>query len=117
VWGMRPHLYVQAGRVPATRFPTCTFLSGLVPWERIAPEDGTARYVVPGAWDLLMSDLERERPAVVLDASDDRLFGRGAYPPERFPRLLEFLRAHYEVAGRGSGGGDRVVVWRRRPGS
>jgi hypothetical protein len=117
VWGMRPHLYVQAARVPATRFPTCTFLSGLVPWERSAPEDDTARYVVPGAWDLLMSDLERERPAVVLDASDDRLFGRGAYAPDRFPRLLAFLHAHYEIAGRGSGGGDRVVIWRRRAGS
>jgi hypothetical protein len=114
VWGMRPHLYVHAARVPATRFVTGTFLSGLVPWERSAPADDTTRWVVPGAWDLLMRDLEAERPRFVLDASDDRLFGRGAYPPSRFPRLAAFLATHYDVAARESGGGDTVVVWRRR---
>jgi hypothetical protein len=115
VWGMRPHLYVHAARVPATRFVTGTFLTGLVPWERSAPEDDTSRWVVPGAWDLLMRDLEAERPRFVLDASDDRLFGRGAYPPTKFPQLAAFLVTHYDVAARESGGGDSVVVWRRRP--
>jgi hypothetical protein len=116
VWGMRPHLYVQAARVPATPFVTCTFLSGLVPWERSAPQDDTRRWIVPGAWDLLMRDLETDPPRFVLDASDDRLFGRGAYPPSDFPRLRAFLDARYEVVARESGGGDRVIVYGLRSG-
>jgi hypothetical protein len=113
VWGKRPHLYVYSGLVPATRFVTCTFLTGLVPWERVAPYDDTTPWIVPGSWDLLMQDLERERPRFVVDASKDHLFGDGAYAIDRFPRLKAFLDAGYEVAYE-VGTGDRMIVWRRR---
>jgi len=50
---------------------------------------------VPEAWDMLMTDLERSKPAYVLDTS------KGDYsydfPPEDFPRLWTFLSASYEV--------------------
>lgn len=114
VWGKRPHLYVYSGLVPATRFVTCTFLSGLVPWERVAPYEDTTRWIVPGSWDLLMEDLERERPRFVVDASQDHLFGDGAYAVDRFPRLKVYLDAGYEVAY-AFGTEDRMVVWERRP--
>lgn len=113
VWGKRPHLYVYSGLVPATRFVTCTFLSGLVPWERVAPHEDTTRWIVPGAWDLLLEDLERERPRFIVDASKDHLFGDGAYAVDRFPRLKSFLDAGYVVAY-DVGTGDRMVVWERR---
>ncbi len=113
VWGKRPHVYAYARRVPATRFVTCTFLTGLVPWERAAPDDDTTGWIVPGAWDLLMEDLERERPLFVVDAADDHLFGDGAYAIERFPRLHAFLQAGYAVDFE-AGEEDRLVVWRRR---
>ena len=115
VWGLRPHYCAYARRLPATRFVNCQFLVGLVPWERSAPDDDTTPYIVPGAWDRLMEDLERERPLFILDASNDRLFGRGAYSPDRFPRLRDFLAEGYQVAGREADAtGDSVVIWRRR---
>jgi hypothetical protein len=112
VWGKRPHLYVYSGLVPATRFVTCTFLTGLVPWERVAPYEDTTRWIVPGSWDLLLEDLERERPRFVVDASKDHLFGDGAYAVDRFPRLKAFLDAGYTIAYE-TGTGDRMVVWER----
>ena len=54
VWGMRPHVLVYADRILATRFTTSTFLTGLVPWERVAPFEDTSRWIVPGAWDRLV---------------------------------------------------------------
>jgi hypothetical protein len=112
VWGMRPHVYVYSRRTPATRFVTCTFLTGLVPWERSAPEDDTTPWIVAGAWDLLMEDLEREPPLFIVDASEDHLFGMGAYSPSRFPPLDAFLRERYERVHE-LGNVDRMIVWRR----
>ena len=113
VWGMRPHVLAYAGRVQATRFTTSTFLAGLVPWERSAPEEDTTRWIVPGSWDLLASDLAAEKPRFIVDASMDHLFGMGAYAPDRFPVLAGFLNRGYERAFE-TGEGDRLVVWRRK---
>jgi len=113
VWGTRPHVYAYSRRTPATRFVTCTFLTGLVPWERSAPEDDTTPWIVVGAWDLLMEDLEDELPLFIVDASEDHLFGMGAYSPSHFPRLASFLRERYERVHE-VGSGDRMIVWRRR---
>jgi hypothetical protein len=113
VWGKRPHLYVYSRLVPATRFVTCTFLTGLVPWERVAPYEDTTRWIVPGSWDLLLEDLERERPRFIVDASQDHLFGDGAYAVDRFPRLKAFLDAGYAIAYE-TGTGDRMIVWERK---
>ena len=112
VWGMRPHVTVYADRLPATRFVTCTFLTGLVPWERVAPAEDTTRWIVPGAWDRLAEDLARERPEWIVDASHDHLFGDGAYAPGRFPGLASALARDYTEALT-TGERDRLVVWRR----
>lgn len=113
VWGMRPHVLVYADRLLATRFTTCTFLTGLVPWERVAPYEDTTPWIVPGAWDRLLEDLAREKPRLIVDASHDHHFGEGAYAPERFPALEALLERDYEPAFT-SGTTDRFVVWRRR---
>src|SRR5262245_30296696 len=113
VWGMRPHVPVYARRVPATRFVTCTFLTGLVPWERVGSEEDTSRWIVPGSWDLLSRDLDAERPRFIVDASLDHLFGMGAYEPSKFPELQQRLDTSYERVF-DTGGDERLVIWRRR---
>jgi hypothetical protein len=113
VWGTRPHFPVYADLLPATRFVTCTFLTGLVPWERVAPYEDTTRWIVPGSWELLAHDLRDEAPRFIVDASADHLFADGAYAPARFPELQSILDASYEVVFK-SEGRDGFVVWRRR---
>jgi len=114
VWGMRPHILVYADRVLATRFTTCTFLTGLVPWERVAPYEDTTPWIVPGAWDLLTKDLNEERPRFIVDASMDHHFGDGAYPPSKFPPLQAILDRDYARVHE-SGETDHFVVWERKP--
>jgi xanthosine utilization system XapX-like protein len=114
VWGKRPHVYAYARRVPATRFVTCTFLTGLVPWERSGDEEDTTAWIVPGSWDLLLEDLAAEAPLYVVDASRDHMFAMGAYAPERFPRLDAFLRNGYERVHEVASGESKMVVWQRK---
>lgn len=114
VWGMHPHVPLYAQRVPATRFVTCTFLTGLVPWERVGSEEDTSRWIVPGSWDLLAHDLDAERPRFIVDASQDHLFAMGAYAPDRFPVLRDRLATSYERVF-DTGGEEHLVIWRRRP--
>ena len=113
VWGMRPHVPVYARRLPATRFVTSTFLAGVVPWERLEPEDGTADWIVPGAWDLFMADMERERPLFIVDAGYDHMFGHGAHSPDHYPLLGDLLTRDYEQV-KTFGEIDRLVLWRRK---
>ncbi len=104
---------MYADRIQATRFTTSTFLTGLVPWERVAPFEDTTRWIVPGAWDTLVAELSEEKPRFVVDASRDHHFGDGAYAPSRFPALATLLERDY-VRVHESGDVDRFVVWARR---
>ena len=113
VWGMRPHVQVYARRLPATRFVTSTFLTGVVPWERLEPADGTADWIVPGSWDLFMADMEQERPLFVVDASYDHMFANGAHSPEHYPLLRDLLARQYEQV-KSFGEIDRMILWRRK---
>jgi hypothetical protein len=86
VWGWFPALYVAADRCPASRFVYTHILSGSEP-------GGGSGHNVPEGWSMLMSDLERERPAYILDTS------KGSYsydfPIDRFSQLSQFVKAHY----------------------
>lgn len=90
VWGWFPPLYQAADRCPATRFVYTHLHSG----KKGAGVEAKHHYV-PEAWDMLMVDLEKSKPPYVLDTS------KGDYsydfPPEGFPRLWDYLSAHYEV--------------------
>ncbi|HEY6460228.1 MAG TPA: glycosyltransferase family 39 protein, partial [Polyangiaceae bacterium] len=67
VWGFSPSVYPYAHRRPATRFLFESYVTGFVPWlyDDAALEPGR---VVPGSMVELLDDLEREAPAVIVDA-------------------------------------------------
>jgi len=90
VWGWFPALYVEADRCPSTRFVYTHIHSGN------SATAGDLGHTVPEAWDMLMADLEAAPPAYVLDTSPGR-YTDYAFPPERYPRLWQFISAHYTV--------------------
>ncbi|HTR55728.1 MAG TPA: glycosyltransferase family 39 protein [Kofleriaceae bacterium] len=101
VWGWFPALYHAADRCPSTRFVYTHIHSG-------NSKTGLG-HDVPEAWDMLMHDLEAAPPPFVLDTSPGK-YTDYDYPPENYPRLWQFLSAHYEV--------DRTIegvrIFRRR---
>jgi len=67
VWGFAGDIYITCRRPPATRFPYTTFVAGIVPPDWLSPLPARIARGAPAA---LVEDLERERPAVILDAPE-----------------------------------------------
>ena len=91
VWGFSPWVYQYSHRRPAGRFVFETYVTGFVPWfwEKLSVE--RAR-VVPGSVEVLLGDLDREKPTVVVDAGS--IMPGKAHAGVR-PLLAAWLRANY----------------------
>ncbi len=90
VWGFRAETHVSAARLPASRFVYSVYPSGVVPWFHASREDEERR-VVPGSRRLLLEDLERARPVLVIDAGRS-MDGRYMY---NYPELRRYLDRNY----------------------
>jgi 4-amino-4-deoxy-L-arabinose transferase-like glycosyltransferase len=113
VWGFAPQFYPEAALRPASRFvvPQAS-LTGYVPGNRASRtgEVDTRSLLREEHWDLLMGDLERRRPAFVVDTAPSGLHGWDRYPLADFPRLQRFVRSGYDAVSIVDG----VWIWRRR---
>ncbi len=95
VWGFAPMIYWNAERLPATRFFWSDLMTGRVPG--LAGQDAASsrERIMPEAWEMFFSDLTRRRPLYFIDTSPANLHDYGAYPVAAYPRLAEYLKAHY----------------------
>ena len=112
VWGYAPSIYTYAAGRPASRFvvPIDTLTGYLAGND--AALDGkvdTGSRIDPAHWRDLMSDLERRRPAHVVDTAPADLNRWGRFSLDRFPRLQELVRARYRTLAIVDG----AVIYRR----
>ena len=116
VWGYNPDIYLYTDRRPASRFVYCSFLTGLIPWTNLDPQKDTAYAVVPGAMDTLLAELQRNRPAFIVDCSPGPHRHFEKYPIAKFPPLQQLLDRDYVVveAGRFVPQGFRLHLLRDR---
>lgn len=106
VWGFVPELYTSCERRPASRYVFTTFVAGFVPWfERASKKDDDAR-AVPGSRKLLIDDLERSRPPIIVDAPKTL----GNRSMRRYEELAAYLDKRYCEARTTDG----LDVYRRR---
>lgn len=111
VWGNAPQIYHDADRLQGVRFSFCNYLTGLspgTPSEYVAGVDPRGK-AVPFAWPLVVEDLERRKPKLVLDTSTADLKSYGKFPLAGFPALAGYLAAHY----RGEAAIEGIAVYRR----
>ncbi|HLK93824.1 MAG TPA: hypothetical protein VKZ18_28285 [Polyangia bacterium] len=110
VWGNSPQLYVLARRPMGARFSSSNFVTGESPG---TPTETGARNADlnqdPRRWQMLFDDLERRRPALLVDAAAAGWDGYGKYPLDRYPRLRRYVDAHYRPLEVSAG----VVLYRR----
>ncbi len=101
VWGNVPQIYFTAERAPGVRFPFCNYLTGLSPGSRseLDPRVDPRRNAVPGAWDLVVRDLDGNRPAVIVDTAAGGMKSYGKFPIASFPVFAAYLKAHYRPDG------------------
>ena len=111
VWGNVPQIYYAADRREGVRFSFCNYLTGLSP-ATPAEYDRSVdprRFAVPEAMAFAVADLERSRPALVLDTAEADLKFYGRFPLASFAPLAARLGAHYRRAETVAG----VVFYRR----
>lgn len=90
VWGFRAETYLSAQRMPASRFVYTVYPAGVVPWFQATREEEERR-AVPGSRTLLLADLDRERPELIIDAGRT-MSGRYMY---NYPQLRAYLDRNY----------------------
>lgn len=90
VWGFSPWIYQYSHRKPAGRFVFETYVTGFVPWfwDRLELERSR---VVPGSVEALLSDLDREKPEIVVDAGSVMM----ARPMRTYEKVGRWLLDHY----------------------
>jgi 4-amino-4-deoxy-L-arabinose transferase-like glycosyltransferase len=112
VWGNSPEIYLYSERRMASRYMSVNYQTGRV-WGTPANDLGHRPYVEdvpPQTWDNLMSDLERTRPAYIVDAAAGKLDKMDDEPIARHGRMSAFLETHYALADTVLG----VPIFRRR---
>lgn len=90
VWGFRAETYLSAQRMPASRFVYTVYPAGVVPWFQ-ATRDEEERRVTPHSREQLLTDLDRERPELIIDAGRT-MSGRYMY---NYPQLRAYLDRGY----------------------
>ncbi len=94
VWGQYPELYWAANREPATRFIHTGFLTGNSGGRD--PAIGESTDGLPGAWDLLATDMASHPPALIVDTSAAAIRGSQHYTLDRTP-LWDDVQRDYEL--------------------
>jgi hypothetical protein len=105
VWGNAPQLYYAAHRRPGVRFSFCNYLTGLSPAmpSEYDPKLDPRSDAIQSAWQLVVEDLDRMKPVLVLDTAAARMKHYGKFPIRSFPTLSAYLSAHYRPEGEVSG--------------
>ena len=104
VWGDWAPLYVEAGRLPASRFPG--FLRGFDRGSGVPPVNWDT---APDVWPELQSDLERNPPAMIVDTAAAGWSSFSDYPMAGYPVLAQLVAAHYRAVATVDG----VVIYAR----
>lgn len=94
VWGFRPEYYISCGRRPASRFVFTTFVAGFIPWDFSTSKEREDELAVPGSRALLVAELERTKPPLIIDAGDT--IGRRSL--FRYEELSNYVHTHYRLA-------------------
>jgi hypothetical protein len=111
-WGPEALFLYRADVAAASRFigphPT---ICGLIPgnWAVRSGQMRATDVIRRDHWDQLLGDLERSRATYFLDASE-AFRNWNAFPLGDFPRMRDFVRAHYEPLG--TIDGVRIFRWR-----
>jgi hypothetical protein len=93
VWGFRAELYVTCKRRPASRYVFTSFVAGYVPWDGSTTKQQEDARVVPGSRAILLSELEANKPPIIVDSG--RSLGERFMI--RYDELSSYLNAHYRL--------------------
>lgn len=92
VWGSAPHIYSFSGRRMATRFASGSHLLGMYA-SRPHKDIDESKWIVPGSWAMLDSDLMANQPELIIDMSPISS-NWDVHPISRYPILQDYLETY-----------------------
>jgi 4-amino-4-deoxy-L-arabinose transferase-like glycosyltransferase len=98
VWGHSPHVYLESGLRPASRYIMTFPLTGYIFGSPLThdPDHDTSDRILPGAWENLRKDFAKHPPTFIYD--DEAVRTPPKYTVDRFPILASILHSQYELA-------------------
>lgn len=106
VWGHNSDIYFYAKRLPSSRFTYCSYLTGASEGFEASNETKDADVK---AWEMLMSDLDNNKPALIVDMSGTGIRGYDTYPISAFSSLRDFVLEGYSIGPEIAG----AILWMR----
>ena len=99
VWGFATPIYIFSNRDAASRFLVCDWLTGRVTGSPTARDRSfdTSQFITRGSWELLLGDLEKNKPVYFVDTSPGNYHDYGKYPVQNYPQLMNYLSEHYGI--------------------
>jgi 4-amino-4-deoxy-L-arabinose transferase-like glycosyltransferase len=108
VWGHSSDIYAYSKRLPASRFVYCSYLTGAR--EGFEGKNDMNNPPDEVAWNMLLSDLNKNTPSIIVDMSGSKIRGYDTYPISKFRPLDEFVGKHYAYSGSVAGAGIWSIV-------
>ncbi|MDB5039264.1 MAG: hypothetical protein JWQ35_2792 [Bacteriovoracaceae bacterium] len=105
VWGMASQLYLLSERGSGTRFVFSDFVSGRQPGYK-----SDISVPLPNAMEEFLTDLEKQKPKVIIDTSSASMNDYQWFPFTRFSLLKSYVNLYYEK----SAVVDAVEIWLRK---
>lgn len=113
VWGHYTPIYYLSERLPGTRYIHTSLHMGDFDTAQIPPGFDLKPYHSRIDLERTIADLEKYRPAVVVDTAPADVNHFGKVPLDSFPELDRYIQAHYELEAEPAG----ARVYRRREGA
>ena len=111
VWGFKPEIYYGSKRPLASRYLSFVPLTGWTHGMPAALDFSEQSQWVLGR-KLLLEDLERSKPAYIVDMASVHDFGMN-HAMENYPDLREYLRQHYQRESTYAAGDNTAIYYRR----
>lgn len=95
VWGHAPAVYYFSKRNPASRFPASNWLTGRCALPGNPEGIDLGKFLVPGVWKLWLEDMEKNKPAYIIDTAPAALHDSQFYPIENYKTLSDYIKKYY----------------------
>ena len=103
IWGHYSPIYYLAHRDAGTRYLNTSLQMGNFDPQHLPPDFDLASHISDRDVSTTLQDLDANRPALVVDTSPADIHGWSRIPISQFPRLADYIHAHYTLVGRPAG--------------
>jgi 4-amino-4-deoxy-L-arabinose transferase-like glycosyltransferase len=100
VWGDSPGIYLNARRRMGTRYLWVNYQTGRIwgtPYDELGSPPPPPQLVARETWAPLLSDLQQNRPELIIDAAAGRLDEFDEHPLWRYPQVARIVRQRYRL--------------------